>query len=137
MKIVLHDLDGVLDDITLGNDDAEDFVIDPPPLPDSGREPQIDRGAFADRQFAVSRYNRLTEFVWKVARTHDSIDDAWAFMQGHDALVPNNASMTVNGQEAYSSLVIARVKAVEWVGIATVFEYHVTGAVPVPVQTDS
>jgi hypothetical protein len=136
VTIVVSDLDGVLDDITLGDDANGAIIVDPPLLPSTKRPPQIEPLAMSDRQFARGTGNRLTSFAWRVA--YDFADTATAdqFVKGHDLDVPINAKITVNDDSpsSYSSAVITEVTMEEHYGTAVTVRYSVDGAVPTPAE---
>ncbi len=129
MQIALTDLDGALD-ITLGDDAAGDVIVDPPLMPKEARAAQIRPLAFAPRVFAKGRGNRSTSFNWTVARSHEDEATAAAFSREHAADVPINASMQIDGVDAYSRLVIVDVECIELYGTATTFRYSADGATP-------
>ncbi len=118
--------------ITLGDDRAGDFVIDPPPLPVERREIQIESLAFAERQFATGRGNRATSFSWVVARRHADQQTADGFVWGHAAAVPLNCAIQIQdagGTWNFTSAVIVEVAVLEQTGVSTKVRYSVRGAV--------
>jgi len=119
--------------VTLGDDSAGDFIVDPPPLPVERRQLQQEALAFADREFATGRGNRSTGFSWTVSRVHADQGTATGFVWGHAAGVPMNCSLEVQeGGEtwSFSSAVIVEVAVLEQTGVSTKVRYTVQGAVP-------
>ena len=121
--------------VTLGDDSAGDFIIDPPPLPAEKRQVQLEPLALAARVFANGLGNRATSFSWTVARVHANQPTADGFVWGHAATVPMNCSLAVNDPDgttiaSFSSAVIVEVTCLEQHGISTKFRYTVQGAVP-------
>ena len=119
--------------ITLGDDSAGDYILDPPPLPVERRQFQQEALAFGTRQFAAGRGNAQTSFSWTVARLHADQPSADGFAWGHAAAVPVNCSLVVidaGGTWSFSSAVITEVAIVDQSGISTRTRYVVQGAVP-------
>ncbi|MGO8678054.1 MAG: hypothetical protein ACLQVX_19600 [Limisphaerales bacterium] len=121
--------------VTLGDDGAGDFIIDPPPIPAEARQVQTEQLALAARVFANGLGNRETSFSWTVARVHASQAAADGFVWGHAATVPMNCSLGINDPDgaaiaSFSSAVIVEVACVEQTGVSTKFRYTVQGAVP-------
>ncbi|HXP63248.1 MAG TPA: hypothetical protein VN829_22290 [Dongiaceae bacterium] len=121
--------------VTLGDDAAGAYIIDPPPIPVEKRQVQIEQLVLEARVFAIGLGNRQTSFSWTVARIHADQPTADAFVWGHAAGVPLNCSLAVNDPDGtavatFSSAVIVEVACIEQTGLSTKFRYRVQGAVP-------
>jgi hypothetical protein len=135
MQIIATDLAVVLAAITLGDDDAGAYIIDPPPIPVEKRQVQIEALVLEPRAFANGLGNAETSFCWTVARIHADQPTADAFVWGHAASVPMNCSIAINDPDgtaigSFSSAIISEVACLEQTGISTKFRYTVQGAVP-------
>jgi hypothetical protein len=135
MQIILTDLSGVLSPITLGDDAAGAFIIDPPPIPAEKRQVQTEQLALSPRIFANGVGNRATSFSWTVARVHATQGAADTFVWTHAASIPLNASIVLNDPDgaevaSFTSAVVSEVTCTEQSGISTKFRYAVEGAVP-------
>jgi hypothetical protein len=121
--------------VTLGDDAAGAYIIDPPPVPVEKRQIQIEQLVLEPRAFANGLGNAQTSFSWTVARIHADQPTADAFVWGHAATVPMNCSLAINDPDGtaignFSTAVIVEVACVEQTGISTKFRYSVQGAVP-------
>jgi hypothetical protein len=133
LKIDVTDLDSVLAAITLGDDSAGAYIIDPLPLPKEQRGTQITPVSFGARVFAKGRGNRRVGFTWTVDREHSTASVAGAFAFEHPALVPINAGVVVtfaSGSVTYAAAVISSVECVKNAGRTTQFRYTIEGATP-------
>jgi hypothetical protein len=132
VKIVAKDAEEVLIDVVLGDDEeAGDFIIDPPPLPSEHRKAQITPLFRGTNPFTWGRGNRSISFRWTVSRNHASADAAGTFLRGHAATVPINVTLVVTdgiGTDTYMG-VMTEVTAVGRLGRETVFAYAIDGAV--------
>jgi len=131
VKITAKDAEGVLPDIVLGNDGAEQWIIDPSPLPSERRKGQLTplfRGA---HPFAWARKNGVTSFSWTVSRNHANGDEAGKFSRRHSGDVPANVTLVVEDggfADSYTGMILD-VTAVDRIGRETVFRYTIDGAV--------
>lgn len=133
MKIDVTDLESVLSAITLGDDSAGDYIIDPAPLPKEVRSAQVSPISLAGRVFAKGRGNRRVSWSWTVEREHTTATAASQFVFAHPALVPINAGVTVTLPSAtvtFTSAVITSVECVKNAGRTTQFRYTIDGATP-------
>jgi hypothetical protein len=135
MQIIATDLAEVLAPITLGDDAAAAFIIDPPPIPTEKRQVQTEQLVLAPAVFANGLGNRQCSFSWTVARVHASQAAADTFVWTHAASVPLNASLAINDPDGsniqtFSSAVISEVACAEQSGISTKFRYRVEAATP-------
>jgi hypothetical protein len=121
--------------VTLGDDGAGAYIVDPPPIPVEKRQIQIEQLVLEPRVFANGLGNAQTSFSWTVARIHANQATADTFVWGHAATVPMNCSLAINDPDgtaiaSFSSAVIVEVACIEQTGISTKFRYTVEGAVP-------
>jgi len=116
--------------ITLGDDSAGDYIIDPAPMPVERRRAQVEELALAEQVFVAGRGNRETSFSWTVSRQHADLATVAEFVWGHAASVPVDCSLVVTqdaGSVTFATAVMVEVGIVEITGLNTKTRYRVIG----------
>jgi hypothetical protein len=136
MKIIITDLTGVVAALTLGDDSAGNYIVDPPPVPIESRVVQNEPLAFGSRQFSYGRGNALTRFSWSVEWLFATNSAAAQFAWAHSSSVAWNVSIAIEGPPVwatFSSACMSEVAIVEQCGCAVKARYTADGAVPGPI----
>jgi len=120
--------------VTLGDDSAPNYIVDPPPMPVTKGQMQVEDLFRGSQPFVAGRGNVSASFNWTVHWLFATAALATAFVWSHGASVPQWCSLTLTPDTGsavtYSSALIQAVEVIEISGCSVKVRYSVIGATP-------
>jgi hypothetical protein len=120
--------------ITLGDDSAYNYIVDPVPMPSQRREVQVEGLMMGSAAYVASPGlgNVQTSFTWTVSWQFANLSTACSFVWSHPAAVPINCSIVVTDDSGanttFSAAVISAVEVVGQSGLNVTVKYSAIGA---------